>query len=69
MQNYRIYFDGSERDEVLRILGKYNDIIIDSVDEHSVGITIERDDEGAFYRDLRSEIDKEIFSMRTDSGI
>jgi hypothetical protein len=69
MENYRIYFDAMERNEMLRILRKYNDVLIDNVDEHSVGITIERDDNGAFYRNLMEEIDRDIYSMRTESGI
>jgi hypothetical protein len=69
MENYRIYFDESERNDVVRILRKYNDIVIDNIDDHSVGITIERDDSGGFYRELMEEIDREIYSMRTESGI
>ena len=69
MENYRIYFDESERTEVLRILRKYNDVLIDNVDDHSVGITIERDDNGAFYRGLMDEIDRDVYSLRSESGI
>ena len=69
MENYRIYFDAMERNEVLRILRKYNDVLIDNVDENSVGITIERDDNGMLYRDLLGEIDREVYSTRTESGI
>jgi hypothetical protein len=69
MQNYRIYFDESEREDLLRILRSYNDIIIDNIDDHSVGITIERDDDGEFYRALMNEIDRDIYSLRTESGI
>jgi hypothetical protein len=69
MENYRIYFDQSERDDVIRLLRKYNDVLIDNVDEHSVGITIERDDDGRFYRELMAEIDRQVYSARTESGI
>lgn len=69
MENYRIYFDETERNEVVRILRKYNDIVIDNIDDHSVGITIERDDNGTLYRTVMEEIDREIYSMRTESGI
>jgi hypothetical protein len=69
MENYRIYFDESERDDVVRILRTYNDIIIDNIDDHSVGITIERDDAGMFYRNVMSEIDRQVYSLRTESGI
>jgi hypothetical protein len=69
MDNYRIYFDESERNEVVGILRKYNDIVIDNIDDNSVGITIERDDSGPFYKELMEEIDRAIFSSRTESGI
>jgi hypothetical protein len=69
MENYRIYFDESEKDEILRILRSYNDVVIDNIDDNSIGITIERDDNGAFYKQLREEIDRSVFSSRTESGI
>jgi hypothetical protein len=69
MKNYRIYFDGSEREDVLKILRKYNDVIIDNVDDHSVGLTIELENSEILYRDLMAEIDREVFSMRANSGI
>jgi hypothetical protein len=69
MENYRIYFDEAERNEVLRILRRYNDIVIDNIDDHSVGITLERDDSGPFYRNLMEEIDREVYSLRSESGI
>ncbi|MBT1701927.1 hypothetical protein [Chryseosolibacter indicus] len=69
MQNYRIYFGDGERSEVVRILRSHHDIIIDNIDDNSVGITIERDDDGASYRSLMDEIDREIFSLRSESGI
>jgi len=69
MENYRIYFDTAERNEVVRILRKYNDIIIDNIDEQSVGITIEREDSTSFYRAVMDEIDRDVYAMRTESGI
>jgi hypothetical protein len=70
MENYRIYFDESERNEVIRILRSHNDVVIDNIDANSVGITIEKDDnEGVFYKELLEEIDRNVFSVRTDSGI
>jgi hypothetical protein len=69
MENYRIYFDQSERNEVIRIVRSYNDIIIDNIDDHSIGITIEREDSAEFYRRLMEEIDRDVYSMRTESGI
>lgn len=69
MENYRIYFDTAERDDVVRILRKYNDIIIDNIDDQSVGITIELDDSTNLYRTVMDEIDRDVYSMRTESGI
>jgi len=69
MENYRIYFDTTERNEVVRILRKYNDIIIDNIDDQSVGITIERDDNSNLYRRVLEEIDRDVYSARTESGI
>jgi hypothetical protein len=69
MENYRIYFDEAERNDVVRILRAYNDVIIDNIDDHSVGITVERDDGGALYRSIMYEIDRQVYSLRTESGI
>lgn len=64
MENYRIYYEGNEKADVLAILEKYNDIIIDNSDGHSVGITIERDDAETFYRSLLEEIEREVYALR-----
>jgi len=69
MENYRIYFDESERNEVVSILRKYNDVIIDNINDNSVGITIERDDAGTFYTNLMEEIDRKVYSARSESGV
>ena len=69
MENYRIYFDESERNEIVKILRKYNDVIIDNIDDNSVGITIEHENSAEFYRNLMEEIDRAVYSMRSESGI
>jgi hypothetical protein len=69
MNNYRIYFDESERNEVVRILRNYNDVVIDNIDDHSVGITIEKDGSDKLYKTIMEIIDREIYSARTESGI
>ena len=71
MENYRIYFDGTERNEVVRILRSHNDVIIDNMDDHSIGITIEKDDDGLLYRSIMDTIDREVYSSRSQatSGI
>lgn len=67
MNNYRIYFDQIERNEVVRILRSFNDVIIDNIDDHSVGITIELDDNGALYRHIMDIIERDVYSIRTPS--
>jgi hypothetical protein len=69
MENYRIYFDDAEKSTVLRILRSYNDIVIDNIDDHSIGITIESDDNGEFYKELMEEIDRNVYSLRGNAGI
>jgi hypothetical protein len=69
MTNYRIYFDDSERNEVVKILRSYNDVVIDNIDNHSVGITIEHDDGERLYREIMEIIDRDIYSLRSESGI
>jgi len=61
MENYRIYCQESERAEVMSILRKYNDVVIDNVNSSSFGITIERDDAESFYNNLLEEIDREVY--------
>lgn len=66
MENYRIYCEENERAEVLNVLRKYNDVVIDNVDSHSVGITIEGDNAEAFYQQLLDEVDREVFKYRQE---
>ncbi|HYG04248.1 MAG TPA: hypothetical protein VD927_17495 [Chryseosolibacter sp.] len=67
MENYRIYFDGTERNEVVRILRSYNDVIIDNMDDHSIGITIEKDDDGVLYRSIMDIINRDVYSSRAQA--
>lgn len=64
MENYRIYCEENERAEVMSILRKYNDIVIDNMNSKSFGITIERDDAEIFYSNLLDEIDREVYQYR-----
>ncbi|HEX8038219.1 MAG TPA: hypothetical protein VF490_03690 [Chryseosolibacter sp.] len=64
MENYRIYCEENERAEIMSILRKYNDVVIDNVNSNSFGITIERDEPDALYDQLMEEIDREVFSYR-----
>lgn len=64
MENYRIYCEENERAEVMAILRKYNDIVIDNVSSTGFGITVERDDPESFFNDVLAEIDREVISNR-----
>jgi len=66
MENYRIYCDETERAEVMSILRKYNDVVIDNVDSNSVGITIEGDNAESFYHQLLDEIDRDVHQYRRE---
>jgi hypothetical protein len=66
MENYRIYCEENERAEVMTILRKYNDVVIDNVDSNSFGITIEREDAEALYQDLLDEIGREVYEFRRE---
>jgi len=66
MENYRIYCEENERAEVMSILRKYNDVVIDNVNSTSFGITIERDDPESFYNNLLEEIDREVYVYRRE---
>ena len=66
MENYRIYCEENERAEIMSILRKNNDVVIDNVNSTSFGITIERDDPEAFYHDLLEEIDREVYTYRRE---
>lgn len=66
MENYRIYCDESERAEIMSILRKYNDVVVDNINSTSFGITIEREDPDAFYQNLLDEIDREVYMYRQE---
>lgn len=66
MENYRIYCAENERAEIMSILRKYNDVVIDNMNTTSFGITIERDDPETFFQSLLDEIDREVYQYRRD---
>jgi hypothetical protein len=67
MENYRVYFEEDEREDVLRILRRSSDILIDNMNTNSFGITIERDDAEEFYIKLLEKIDREIYQFRPNN--
>lgn len=66
MENYRIYCNENERAEIMSILRKYNDVVIDNVNSTSFGITIERDNPETFFNNLMEEIDREVYLYRRE---
>jgi len=64
MENYRIYFEEGEQEEILKILRSSNDIIIDGINFNSIGITIERDDAEEFYVKVLDKIDRMVGDFR-----
>lgn len=67
MENYRIYCEEGERAEIMSILRKYNDIVVDNVDFNSFGITIERENPEEFFQSLLDEIDREVYRYRREA--
>lgn len=68
MENYRIYCEENERAEIMSILRKYNDVVVDNVNSTSFGITIEREDADQFYNQLLEEIDREVYRYRQEKN-
>ena len=66
MVNYRFYCEEIVSAEVMSILRKYNDVVIDNVDSNSFGITIESDNPEAFYQSLLDEIERDVFQYRVE---
>jgi hypothetical protein len=67
MENYRIYFGEDEKEDVLRILRRSSDVLIDNINTNSFGITIERDDAESFYLKLLDTIDREVYAFRENN--
>ena len=68
MENYRIYCEENERAEIMSILRKYNDVVVDNVNSTSFGITIEREDAEHFYNQLLEEIDRDVYRYRQEKN-
>jgi hypothetical protein len=64
MENYRIYFEPGEEDDILEKLRRYNDIVIDNINSNSIGITIERDNAESLYLKVMDQLDHEVYSFR-----
>ena len=60
MENYVVRFSEHEREAVLNILSRSNDIVINNVEPTSVGITIKLEESGAAYGVLLEQIEREL---------
>ncbi len=66
MKTYKIYCNEGERAEVMRILRKYSDVIINNVDSQGFVVTIQTPHADAFYERLMDEIGREVFRYRRE---
>lgn len=64
MENYRIYYQEGEQDDILRILRRSSDVLIDNITSNSIGITVEREDAEWFYARLLDQIHREVYDFR-----
>jgi hypothetical protein len=64
MENFRIYYQQGEEEDILRILRRSNDILIDNISTNSIGITIERDEADELYARLIDQIHREGYDFR-----
>lgn len=60
MENFRVHFDERERDAVITILSRTNDVVINTVEPTSIGITIQRDNANDAYYSLLDQIEREL---------
>lgn len=62
MKNYRVHFNEEERDAVLDIIARSNDIVLNQVEPTSAYITIQLEDDEAdvLYSALMAQIDREV---------
>ncbi len=64
MENFRVHYQEGEQEDILRILRRSNDIVIDNIGPQSIGFTVERDDAEGFYAHLLDQIQREVYDFR-----
>ena len=64
MENFRVYYQQGEEEDILRILRRSNDVLIDNINENSIGITVEKDNAEEFYARLIDQIHREVYDFR-----
>lgn len=62
MKNYKIHFSEEEREAVLDIIARSNDIVLNQVEPTSAYVTIQLEDDEAdvLYSELLAQIDREV---------
>lgn len=65
MTNYVIRFNEHEREAVLNILSRSNDVVINTVEPTSVHITIQLEDSVPAYDGLLLQIERELHTTST----
>lgn len=64
MENYIIQCEETEREHVLELLNRSNDIIVNNVEPTRIGITIQLDDAEAAYQNLLNNIEAALKDRR-----
>jgi hypothetical protein len=70
MKNYRIHFSEEEREAVLEIITRSNDVVLNQVEPLSAFITIQQEDDEAdlMYAELLARIDRELHPANAEIG-
>jgi hypothetical protein len=64
MENFRVYYEQGEEEDILRILRRSSDVLIDNINSNSIGITVEKDNAEEFYARLIDQIHREVYDFR-----
>jgi len=60
METYKIQFEESELEGVMEILGRSNDIVINTIEPTSIGITLQTENAEEAYQALLNQIELEL---------
>lgn len=64
MENYVIRFTDEQREAVMSVISRSNDVIINRLEEISVGITVQLDEADEAYGLLLDDIQRELNKMQ-----
>lgn len=59
-----MYYQQGEEEDILRILRRSSDVLIDNINDNSIGITVEKDNAEEFYARLIDQIYREVYDFR-----